>query len=88
MSANSDEEVITREYIETGNADLIAIMADASQLNRSLFMLSDYIGINIPAVLIMNMMDVAKNQEKEININGLKKSLNIPVIPIVYCCSR
>lgn len=83
LSANSDEEVITREYIESGKADLIAIMADASQLNRSLFMLSDYIGINIPIVLIMNMMDVAKNQGKEININGLEKSLNIPVIPIV-----
>lgn len=83
LSANSEEEVITREYIETGNADLIAIMADASQLNRSLFMLSDYIGINIPVVLIMNMMDVAKSQEKEINIKGFEKSLNIPVIPIV-----
>lgn len=83
LSANSEEEVITREYIETGNADLIAIMADASQLNRSLFMLSDYIGINIPVVLIMNMMDIAKSQEKEINIKGFEKSLNIPVIPIV-----
>lgn len=83
LSANSDEEVITREYIESGKADLIAIMADASQLNRSLFMLSDYIGINIPVVLIMNMMDIAKSQEKEINIKGFEKSLNIPVIPIV-----
>ncbi|EJV01168.1 hypothetical protein HMPREF1330_00226 [Enterococcus faecalis ERV129] len=83
LSANSEEEVITREYIETGNADLIAIMADASQLNRSLFMLSDYIGINIPVVLIMNMMDVATSQGKNINIKGLQKSLNIPVIPIV-----
>jgi len=83
LSANSEEEVITREYIASGEADLIAIMADASQLNRSLFMLSDYIGINIPVVLIMNMMDIAKNQGKEINIKGLQKSLNIPVIPIV-----
>ena len=72
LSANSEEEVITREYIETGNADLIAIMADASQLNRSLFMLSDYIGINIPVVLIMNMMDVATSQGKNINIKGSK----------------
>lgn len=83
LSANSEEEVITREYIASGQADLVAIMADASQLNRSLFMLSDYIGINIPVVLIMNMMDVAKNQGKEINIKGFQNSLNIPVIPIV-----
>ncbi len=83
LSANSEEEVITREYIESGKANLIAIMADASQLNRSLFMLSDYIGINILVVLIMNMMDVAKEQEKTIDVKGFQATLGIPVIPIV-----
>ncbi len=83
LSANSDEEVITREFIASGEADLIAIIADASQLNRSLFMLSDYIGINIPVVLIMNMMDIAKVQGKIINIEGFQSALNIPVVPIV-----
>ena len=83
LSANSDEEVITREYIASGEADLIAVMADASQLNRSLFMLSDYAGIDIPVVLIVNMMDIAESQGKTIDIKGLQNSLNIPVLPIV-----
>ena len=39
LSANSDEEVVTRNYISSGEADLVCILADASQLNRSLFML-------------------------------------------------
>ena len=83
LSANSEEEVITREYIASGEADLIAVIVDASQLNRSLFMLSDYIGINIPVVLIMNMMDVAKSQGKTIDVKGFQKSLGIPVVSIV-----
>ena len=45
LSANSDEEVVTRNYISSGEADLVCILADASQLNRSLFMLGDYAGI-------------------------------------------
>ncbi len=83
LSAHSEEEVITREYITNGEAYLVAIMADASQLNRSLFMLSDYAGIQVPVVLIMNMMDIANQQGKTIDIEGLQKALNIPVIPIV-----
>ena len=83
LSANSEEEVITREYIAGGEADLIAVMADASQLNRSLFMLSDCVGIRVPVVLIMNMMDVAEKQHKKIDIDKLQESLQIPVIPIV-----
>lgn len=60
LSAGSDEEVITRDYIATGNADLVLVMADASQLKRSLYMLADFVGTKAPAILVLNMMDVAK----------------------------
>lgn len=83
LSANSDEEVVTRDYIANGQADLVCILADASQLNRSLFMLADYTGIQVPAVLILNMMDVAAAQGKQINVAGIEKMLGIPVIPMV-----
>lgn len=36
LSAGSDEEIITKDYITSGNADLVLVMADASQLKRSL----------------------------------------------------
>jgi ferrous iron transport protein B len=32
LTGNSDEEVITADYIKSGNADLVCILADASQL--------------------------------------------------------
>lgn len=62
LSANSDEEVVTRNYIASGQADVVCILADASQLNRSLFMLADYTGIRVPVVLLLNMMDVANRR--------------------------
>lgn len=81
LSANSDEEIITRDYIASGNADIVCILADASQLERSLFMLADYAGIQTPVFLLLNMMDVAKDQGKTINTSLIEKRLGIPVIP-------
>lgn len=40
LSANSPEEEVTRDYLESGDADVVVVMADASQLERSLYMLA------------------------------------------------
>lgn len=82
LSAGSDEEVITRDYITSGNADLVLVMADASQLKRSLYMLADFVGTKVPAVLVLNMMDVAKGQGISIDTDALFRKLGIPVVPM------
>ncbi len=79
LSANSDEEVITRDYIASGKADVVCIIADSSQLERSLFMLADYAGIDVPCFLMLNLADVALDQGKQIDADALKKKLSIPV---------
>ncbi len=83
LSANSEEEIVTREYIASGKADLVCILTDASQLERSLFMLADYTGIRTPVILLLNMMDVAEQQGKEISSTSIAKKLGIPVVPII-----
>ncbi|MCR5293145.1 MAG: ferrous iron transport protein B [Eubacterium sp.] len=83
LSANSDEEIVTRDYIISGNADLVMIIIDASQLERSLYMMADYAGIKVPAVLVLNLMDVAKQKGMTIDTEALSKKLGIPVIPFV-----
>lgn len=80
LSAGSDEETITRDYIMQGNADLVLVMADASQLKRSLYMLADFVGMQVPAVLVLNMMDVAKGQGISIDTEKLSEKLGIPVV--------
>ena len=54
LSAGSEEEVITTDYIASGKADLVAVLVDSSQLERSLYMFTDFIGINIPVILILS----------------------------------
>ncbi len=82
LSAGSDEEVITKDYITSGNADLVLVMADASQLKRSLYMLADFVGTKVPAVLVLNMMDVAQGQGITVDTGRLSEKLGIPVVPM------
>ena len=82
LSAGSDEEIITKDYITSGNADLVLVMADASQLKRSLYMLADFVGTKVPAVLVLNMMDVAQRQGLTVDVNKLSEKLGIPVVPM------
>lgn len=83
LMANSEEEIITRNYIKEKKADLTLILADSSQLSRSLYMLADFSHLNTPAVLILNLIDVAKKQGKKIDTKELSDRLGIPVIPFV-----
>lgn len=83
LSANSDEEVVTRNYIASGEAELVCILADASQLERSLFMLADYVGINTPAMLVLTMTDVAMQKGRAVDVKVLEEKLGIPVVGMV-----
>ena len=83
LSTGSQEEVVTTSYIRSGKADLVAILVDSSQLERSLYMLADFIGTRIPAVLILNLMDVAEQKGVKIDTAKLSARLGIPVIGFV-----
>lgn len=75
LSANSEEEVVTRDYIQSGKADFVCIQVDASQLERSLYMRADFVGIRMPVMLVLNMMDVAEAAGKKIDVAAIEKRL-------------
>ncbi len=81
LSGNSDEEMITADFIRSGQADLVCILVDASQLERSMYMAAEFAALDRPAVLLLNMMDVAQQQNKVIDHRLLKERLGIPVLP-------
>ena len=77
------DEQIARQYILSGQADALLIVADAANLERSLFLTSQLLEAGIPSVLALNMMDVANARGMEINIDALTVALGCPVIPIM-----
>ena len=83
LTANSLEEEIARDFIIKERPDAVVVMADASQLERSLYLFSEIKLLRIPVVLALNMMDVAGDQGKTIQVDSLEKGLGIPVVPLV-----
>ena len=88
LSGNSDEETITADFIKADQADLVCILVDASQLERSMYMVAEFAQLHKPAVLLLNMMDVAKAQKKEIDHKLLQHRLGIPVLPFTAAESK
>lgn len=83
LSANSAEEQVTRDFIAGATADVTIVLADASQLERSLYMLADFAGVACPCVLALNLMDVAQAQDKRVDVALLDRRLGVPVVPLV-----
>ena len=81
LSGNSDEEIITTDFIKSGKSDLTVVLVDASQLERSMFMLAEFARLDKPAVLVLNMIDVAEDMGKKVDADALAERLGIPVLP-------
>jgi len=68
---------------KTTPVELILVVADASNLNRNLYLVSQLLDLDIPVILALNMMDVARKNDIKIDIKGLEEAFGIPVIPLV-----
>ncbi|MEF3168989.1 MAG: Fe(2+) transporter permease subunit FeoB [Deltaproteobacteria bacterium] len=83
LSAASLDETVARDYILSGEPDLIVNIVDASNIERNLYLTSQLLEMKVPMVIALNMMDVAKEKGISIDIEGLSQRLGCPVVPIV-----
>jgi ferrous iron transport protein B len=80
-----DEEVATNVLIDENNEahpDVVIIVADATNLKRSLFLAGQIIDLGVPSILALNMMDEADAQGIHINHAVLQSRLGIPIVPV------
>ena len=83
LTAFSEEERVTRDFIIKEKPDLVVLILNAAALERSLYLLSEVLLLNHPVIVAINMLDVASNQGIQIDTNALQEALGIPVIPMV-----
>jgi ferrous iron transport protein B len=83
LTAYSEEERITRNFIINERPDAIVLIANASAVDRSLYLLAELLLLKAPIIVALNMTDVAEQQGIHIDIGLLEKYLGIPVIPMV-----
>jgi len=82
LKPTSEDERVTQEYIQKSGNDIIVIVADATNLKRSLLLCTQIIDLKKPVILVLNMMDLLQKNNQEIKVNELSLLLKIPVIPI------
>ena len=83
LSAVSPEEVIARDYLLSGEADAVIIVLDAANLERNLFLAVQILEMGIPAVIALNMIDVAERRGIAVDATRLAEALGVAVIPTV-----
>ncbi len=88
LRARSPDEAVTRDVILgrfPGEAapDLLVCVADATNLRVVLRLILELRQVGRPAVLALNMYDIARRQGLEIDLEKLSAELGMPVIPTV-----
>ncbi|MFW6107914.1 MAG: FeoB small GTPase domain-containing protein, partial [bacterium] len=83
LSAHSQDERIAREYVLSGEPDVIVNIADGSNLERNLYLTMQLIEARVPLVVALNMMDVVRSTRIVIDVPRLAEQLGCPVVPIV-----
>ena len=80
-----DEKVITDllyDRAAPNYPDFVVVTVDASNLRRSLLLFTQLGDLGLPAVLALNMMDVAERHGVRIDLPALARELGVPIIPM------
>lgn len=83
MDTFSNEEKVSKSFLEKEDVDLILNVVDASNLTRNLYLTTQLMQFNKPIVILLNMLDVAKARGMEIDTHKLAREFGVTVIPIV-----
>ncbi|MGG5462278.1 ferrous iron transport protein B [Clostridium sp. B9] len=78
----SNEEKVSKKFLESGDVDLILNIVDASNLDRNLYLTMQLKEFKKPIVLLLNMNDIAEKKGIKIDPKKLEKAFNLKVIPI------
>lgn len=83
LTANSLEEIIARDFIIKEQPDILVVVVDASQLERTLYLLTETVMLQKKVIVALNMMDVAQKEGRELLPDVMEKAMGVKVIPMI-----
>jgi ferrous iron transport protein B len=83
LSAHSLEEIIARDFILEERPDAAIVVADATNLERNLYLAVQVLELGVPVALALNMIDRAEAEGIAIDVDLLGRLLGVPVVPTV-----
>ena len=87
LNARSPDEAVVRDVLlgrrkDTPRPDAVVLVADASNLERNLYLTTQVLELGLPAILVLNMMDVAEAKQWRIDLPQLSQKLGVPIVPM------
>ena len=80
LSPYTLEEVVSRDYLLKEKPDVIINLVDATNIERNLYLATQLLEIGIPVVIALNMVDLLKKNNININVKGLSSALGCPIV--------
>ena len=82
LSPYSLEEVVARNYLVNDKPDAIINIVDGTNIERNLYLTSQLMELHIPLVVAINMADLVRKNNDNIDIDALSKALGVEVVEI------
>ncbi|MGN0853794.1 MAG: ferrous iron transport protein B [Kiritimatiellia bacterium] len=82
LTATSEDERATLEYVLSHEADLYVNVLDATTLERNLYLTILLGELGVPMVVVVTMMDIARSRNVEIELDHLAEHLGVPVVGV------
>ncbi len=83
LTAYSQEEIVARAELASGNVHAVINVVDASALERNLLLTVQMMEMGLPVLLVCNMMDEARKAGIHIDTEQLSRKMGITVMPAV-----
>lgn len=83
LSPYSDEELAARNFLIGQKPEAVIDVLDAGTLERSLYLVVQFLELGVPVVVALNMMDELKRRNVSIDSAKLSKLLGTPVVETV-----
>jgi ferrous iron transport protein B len=81
--SRSEDGLVCRQLLLSGELDAIVHVLDAKNLRRSLVIALQLAEFELPTVFVLNMMDMAQSRGIEISPTALEEQLGAAVLPTV-----
>ncbi len=80
LAAHSREEAVARDYIESGQADGVVVVCDATCLERNLILVLQVLELTGNVLVCVNLLDEAERMGVKIDLPALSRRLGVPVV--------
>jgi ferrous iron transport protein B len=83
LGAQSEDQWVARQAVLEEPPDAIVAIADATNLERNLYLVLQYLDLGLPMVVAVNLVDEAERAGIQIDTTRLARELHVPVVPTI-----